>query len=301
MRKIFSFLFIIFIISCSSKKEATNDGSLTKPTIAVVNYPLYYFAKSIGGDHITVYLPDIEGDPAFWKPEVQHITNFQNSELIFANGAGYASWMEKVSLPSSKIINTSSSFKDQWIASDQELVHSHGPEGDHSHKETAFTTWLNFRFASKQAAAIHEALTTLLPDKVEVLDKNFKLLEEKLMALNKRMQEISGKVDMQNLVASHPVYQYLEEEYGLKMISKHWEPDELPTEEMWHDLEELTKDTQSTIMVWEDEPLNEIKLKLEKLNILIAVFNPCANKPVSGDFIDVMNKNLQQLEQAING
>lgn len=301
IKNIFTILLILYFISCNSKKEDKQAGDSTKPSIAVVNYPLYYFAKSIGGDLVSVYLPDIKSDPAYWKPEVEQIIHFQNSDLILANGAGYAKWIEKVSLPSSKIIVTSAGFADQWTESDEGLVHSHGPEGDHSHKEADFTTWLNFRFAAKQAASIHKALVNLLPDKVEDLDENFKQLNENLMTLNNKMEGISGKIDNQVLIASHPVYQYLEQGYGLKMISKHWEPDEMPSEEMWDDLKKTKSNHPESIMVWEDEPLNEIKVKLEELNILIVVFNPCANKPATSNFLDVMNENIRQLAQAING
>ena len=138
---------VVFFISCSSKKDGPGENVREIPKIAVVNYPLYCFAKSIAGDKATVYLPSLEGDPAYWKPSARQVINFQNADLILTNGAGYAKWLEKVSLPSSKIVNTSGSFKDQWIETDEVLVHSHGPEGEHSHKGTAITTWLNFKFA----------------------------------------------------------------------------------------------------------------------------------------------------------
>jgi len=300
MTRFLSILIFIFSLSCTSKNENTPENEAKKPVIAVVNYPLYYFVKSIGGDHITVYFPSIEGDPAYWKPSSKQVINFQNADLIIANGAGYAKWMGKVSLPSSKIVNTSISFEDQWIEANEGLAHSHGPQGEHVHKETVSTTWLNFKFATKQAESIHSALVDLLPGHSQALNENFEQLQKNLGDLDKRMEEIANSIRDRQVIASHPVYQYLESGYGLKIISKHWEPDEMPNDDQWNGLKETIKDHPLGIMIWEDEPLEETKSMLNDLNVLVAVFNPCANTPETGDFMGIMNENLQQLKQAIN-
>ena len=298
MTRFLSILIFIFLFSCSSKKEKTAEHKAKKPVIAVVNYPLYYFTKTIGGERVTVYLPSISGDPAYWKPDSRQVINFQKADLILANGAGYAKWMEKVSLPSSKIVNTSIGFKDQWIEVNEGLAHSHGSEGEHVHKGTAFTTWLNFKLAAKQAESIYKALNGLLPDHAEELKKNYEQLQKGLNDLDKRMKEVALSFENQYVIASHPVYQYLESGYGLRIISEHWEPDALPTDDQWKDLKETIKDHQVNIMIWEDEPLVALNSKLKELKILVSVFNPCANTPETGDFIDVMNQNLNDLEQA---
>ena len=35
---------------------------------------------------------------------------------------------------------------------------------------------------------------------------------------------------------------------------------------------------------------------LSKKGVQALVFNPCGNQPVSGDFIETMNKNIQTLQ-----
>jgi len=297
MIRVIQFILLFFLISCGSKKEVKNEKVGEKPTIAVVNYPLYYFAKSIAGEYATVYLPSLGGDPAYWKPSAKQVVNFQNSDLILANGAGYAKWMEKVSLPTSKIVNTSLGFKNQWIKTDETTIHSHGPEGEHSHKETAITTWLNFKFAKQQASAVYEAISKLLPENVNELNQNFVKLESKLDELDKKMESIALKIEDQYIVASHPVYQYLESGYGLNMISLHWEPNEMPDDEHWSNLSKIIDKHNVRVMIWEDNPLEEISTKLEKLNVKMMVFNPSANIPASSDFLDIMEKNLLSLEQ----
>ena len=290
-------LFITVMLSCSTAKEKEESYTSEKPRIAVVNYPLYYFAKSIGGDLIKVYLPAIDGDPAYWKPDARQVNNFQGADLILANGAGYARWMEKVSLPSSKIINTSAGFKNQWIETTEGLAHSHGPEGEHVHKGTAFTTWLNFDFARQQASVVYQELVKLLPEKVEEIKNNYELIDKELAELDSKMKTVAKQLDGEYVIASHPVYQYLESAYGLNMISLHWEPEAFPGNKEWKNLQHLIEDHDGSLMIWEAEPSTEIKTKLNELNLSFTVFSPCANKPSKGDFYEIMKENISMLEE----
>ena len=128
----------MIIFSCSPDKKANQqEEENAKPVVAVVNYPLYSFAEMIGGDKIEVFLPEIDGDPAYWRPDEAGIGKFQNAALILLNGADYAKWIGTVSLPASTQVNTSKSFSNRLIEIKGE-VHSHGPEGEHSHTGYAF-------------------------------------------------------------------------------------------------------------------------------------------------------------------
>ncbi len=85
-------------------------------TVYAVNYPLQYFAERIGGNLVQVVFPAPEDvDPAFWKPDVATILAYQQADLILLNGAAYAAWVQVVSLPLSKLVNTSAAFADQYI------------------------------------------------------------------------------------------------------------------------------------------------------------------------------------------
>ncbi len=294
---LFTTLFLFF--SCSGTREKKTEEMKEKPTIAVVNYPLYYFANMIGRDYVTVYLPSIDGDPAYWKPDANQVINFQQADLILANGAGYAKWMEKVSLPSSKVIFTSAGFSDQWIEVEEGIAHSHGPEGEHVHQETAFTTWLNFKFAALQAEAVYRAISNLLPEYEEELKQNFELLNQELKALDMKIEEIASELEDQYMLASHPVYQYLQAGYKLNILSEHWEPDEMPTADQWEDASKKIKELKIRVMIWEDVPLDGIKSRLTEMGVRVVVFQPCANVPSDGDFVEIMNRNINQLQEII--
>jgi zinc transport system substrate-binding protein len=268
-------------------------------TVYVVNYPLQYFAERIGGEHVKVVFPaPAEVDPAFWTPDIPTINAYQQADLILLNGATYAKWVVKVSLPGSRIVDTSKKFRDQYIVVKGAVSHSHGPGGEHSHAGTAFTTWLDFSQAAKQAQAIAKALGRKQPALVKTFEKNLAALVKDLNALDKDMQAVVSKAADKPLVASHPVYQYLTRRYGLNLKSVMWEPDELPLEQQWHDLANLLTKHPAQWMIWEGAPMKESALRLKAIGVDSLVFDPCGNTPDQSDFLSVMRQNVENLKLA---
>ena len=296
--KVIILLVLLLSGSCSFQKDAEKESITDKPVIAVTNYPLYYFARTIAGDFIEVNFPLIDGDPAFWMPSAEQLHVFQHADLIIINGAGYEQWIERVSLPSSKIVNTSIEFKNQWIETHDGIKHSHGKEGAHVHQGTAFTTWLNFKFAIQQAESIYLAIARLAPEHKVQFDQNYKQLKSDLMDLDQKMSVCGSQLAGKQIITSHPVYQYLQSGYGLDLASLHWEPNEMPSDGQWEELKLLIQNQKSVIMVWEEKPISAIGSVLDSLKIKYLVFDPCANEPTPGNFMDIMRQNVSQLENA---
>lgn len=109
----------------------------------------------------------------------------------------------------------------------------------------------------------------------------------------------SRQIEEQNIIGSHPVYQYLSEAYRLNIQSVHFEPNEMPSEDQWRNFDLLLEHHSAKIMLWEDEPMPEVKEILNKKGIHVCVFNPCGNKPKYDDFIGTMKKNIQSLQSAL--
>jgi len=227
-------------------------------TACVVNYPLQYFAERIGGEHINVVFPaPADVDPAYWMPDTPTITAYQQADLILLNGAHYAKWINKVTLPRFRMVNTSAGFKDPYIESPEILTHSHGSGGQHAHESLAFTTWMDFSLAAKQAKAIAEALSRKRPDLSDTFQKNYAALENDLMALDRAVKEIVSKDRVRPLMVSHPVYDYFARRYELIIKSVHWEPDEIPTNEHMMELNRILKEHPAKWMIWEGKPKKE--------------------------------------------
>jgi zinc transport system substrate-binding protein len=277
----------------------TNADSSKKLTIYVVNHPLKYFAERIGGKHVeVVFLAPADEDPAFWVPDIETIAAYQRADLILLNGAGYAGWIDKVTLPRSRLVNTSAKFRDQYIRTKGAVTHSHGPTGEHAHEGVAFTTWIDFDLAARQAEAIARALARKRPELRSTFQENLAALQKDLMTFDLKIREIVSKNQSQPLVASHPVYDYLARRYGLNIKSVHWEPDEIPGSRQWAELNVILKDHPARWMIWEGKPIAEPVEKLKSAGIDSLVFDPCGNTPDDSDFMSVMRQNVENLRGA---
>lgn len=270
----------------------------TRLRIVAAHYPLAYFAERIGGARVRVDLPVPAGeDPSFWKPSAQAVGEMQKAELILLNGADYEKWLPKVSLSKFKLSDTSLGFKNAYIRIENAVTHSHGPGGAHSHDGLANTTWLDFAQAQQQAEAAAQAMARKRPELKTVFMENLKSLQADLADLDRQLKALAKPDRL--VLGSHPVYQYLARRYGLSMKSVHWEPNEMPTPAEWEMLNKILAAHPAKAMLWESQPNAEIAAKLKTLNVDSLVFDPCANRAETGDFLDVMKSNLENLRRAM--
>ena len=291
----------MLLVSCGPDRKAQENSESKKLLVAAVNYPLHYFALRIGGELIQLEYPiPADTDPAYWIPDDEALSVFQLADIILANGADYAKWMNNVSLATSRIHNTSKAAEGKYIELKETSTHSHGPDGEHEHTGYAFTTWLDFQMAVVQAEAIKDILLSKLPEHKIEINENYMALHSDLFSLHQTMKEISILINDQTIIGSHPVYQYLAKAYGLSIQSVHFEPDELPSEKQWIEFDHLLEHYPSSIMLWEDEPVTEVRALLNKKGLDVVVFNPCANMPDQGDFILSMKKNIKTLEASMS-
>jgi len=289
-----SAIFVIFAAISTAGSSASD-----KLTVYVVNYPLKYFAERIAGDHAKVVFPaPADVDPAFWMPDTKTILEYQKADLILLNGAGYARWVNKVSLPRSKILNTSAKLKGRYITMDETITHSHGQGGEHAHENVAFTTWIDFTIAAKQAKSIADALGRKRSALRKTFQKNYKALEKDLLTLDQALVAIVSKDLSKYFIGSHPVYDYLARRYGLNIKSVHWEPDEAPGDAEWMELQTILKTHPAEWMIWEGNPMKKSVEILKSIGINSIVFDPCGNVPIEGDFLSVMLQNVENLKRA---
>ena len=290
---------ILFINITFALLAIHSSMAAEKLTVYVVNYPLQFFAERIGGEHVNVVFPaPADVDPAYWMPDTPTIAAYQQADLILLNGAGYARWVNKATLPRFRMVITSAGFKEQYLETAEIPTHSHGSEGEHAHESLAFTTWIDFSFAAKQAKAIAKALSRKRTDLRHIFQKNYATLEKDLIALDITIKEVVSNNHARPLVVSHPVYDYFARRWGLNIRSLHWEPDDILTNEQMMELKSILKEHPAKWMIWEGEPVQTSVDKLKTLGIDSLVFDPCGNVPQQGDFLTIMRQNVENLKPA---
>lgn len=293
-------ILICWLFVCLGIPQAHAERLPTRLEVVASNYPLAYFVERIAGSSAVVHFPVPDDvDPAYWRPKVDDIKLLQKADLLVFNGAGYETWLPKVSLSRTRQVDTSLAFASQFIRIEQAVTHSHGGSGLHTHEGTAFTTWLDMSLARLQAQAIADALGRKQPELKSRFAEHLNGLLADLEGLDKSLQSIGTQNREVPLMASHPVYSYLARRYGLNLASVHWEPDEIPPEREWTQLAKVLEKHPAHWMIWEKQPRPETAERLARSGINSLVFDPCANRPTQGDFLSVMTSNVRNLQQAI--
>ena len=282
-------------MACETDSLQDPDPEDLLPTVVATNYPMKFFIERIAGKRVAIdwLVPDGE-DPADWQPTADDVARMNTADLVVLNGAGYERWLETVSLSPGAIVDTSAGFKDQLIETDGR-VHSHGPDGSHSHAGTATHTWLDPDLAIMQADAIFKALSEMMPAEQDAMTSNFGLLRRDLLIRSAGMEQAVNSRPDTPVVFSHPVYQYLQRRYRMNGRSVHMEPDHEPDITAVNELDALLAAHPSTWFIWEGPPIPENENMLREQGLRGVVFAPGGAPPESGDLLDMLDANIETL------
>lgn len=265
--------------------------------IGVVNHPLGSFVTRLAGADLEVWLPvPQDTDPAHWVPDSEAMKGYQACRVVFANGAGYARWLEWAPIPASAVVNTGEPFRSLWIRESGHITHQHGPEGKHDHGAWAFTTWMDFSLALRQMTVVADELTRLFPDRRESIRVQQSLLEQRFQDWHKRLSQVMAGVSNRSGYASHPVYQYFARAYGMDLHAFHWEPNEMPDPSEWETLQKLQEKQSRSWMLWEEDPGAEIAERLAAVGVEVLVFPPMGAPDADRDFLETLERSVQRLE-----
>lgn len=247
-----------------------------RPRIVAANYALQYMAERLAGDAADVVYPvPADVDPSFWRPSIADISAIQSADLIVLNGAGFATWVDRVSLPRAKVVNTTAKIEDQFIRT-QSITHSHGEGEEHSHEGTASYTWLDPELAMAQAEAVASAMIARGIAPAEEVGAQLAALRTQFEALDAGNRAALDGLQDTAIIATHPRYQYFARRYGLSIASLEWEAGAMPTPAERADLAALVEKTGAQMLIWEAEPPAAAKQLATDLGLKSVVFDPMA-------------------------
>lgn len=277
-------------------------------TVMTTFHPTTYFAQRIGGDAVKVICPLPEdADPAYWQPTREQIAEYQKTDLVVVNGANFEKWLEKSSLPESRLVVTTRSFKDSYIEIQDAVTHSHGKEGAHTHVGIDGHTWLDPINAKAQATAIAQAFQKKRPESAAKFDAHLAELVKDLDALDAQWKEVGKRFGTQCVVASHPAYNYVARRYGFQVFSLDFDPEEMPTAEQLAGLKTALQIRPATYILWEAPPTQEIERAVKEATGLKSLVvepaeNPGAQRLAKGeDFLAIQRANVERLLQTLDG
>ncbi len=298
---------VLSIVGCNSR--ASNDNLPAEAgksrRVVAVSYALQYLTQRIAGDSILVEFPSATAaDPRKWKPTVADIASLQRSELIVVNGQGaeYAQWLVQATLPPSILCESCEDFKlkDQISVRDFQVVHSHGPGGEHSHSWMVPYPWLDPSMAIKQSEKIAQCLAQNWPESAPTFETNLKSLKSDLQLLKDDLQKIAARQQPSStvVITANPNLKYLTRAAGLDDRHLLWF--DWPEASEWSkqrlELEKEIADLSETSILVTELPGGPIAAYLDEHSIVTVLIDTLDLRPRQGDFLSAMRDNISRID-----
>lgn len=318
-----SVAFAIVFPGCSSNPEPDVVREAGQPfgRVAVTNFPLFCFVSRLCEGHEfvneVIYVgPGQKDDPHSWMPTGEQIRDLQKVDLVICNGPGavFSNWMEKVTIDESKLCKTTNAVKltEFVVVKDFQLVHSHGPEGEHSHSWVVPQSWLSPSIARKQAKYCFDQLTKLY-GQTGTMDNSFADLQKEFDRLESKHETLKLKSGDLVVASSTPDLQYLTRSLGWNDRYLHWnEPRDIEQatkeiSEMRERYQSATEKTSSPELakqfLWSGKKwnqLSELVAQRWKKEVLIDLIDaPNGTLPKRGDYFARMENNLDILSSIV--
>ncbi|MFI4872232.1 MAG: metal ABC transporter substrate-binding protein [Phycisphaerales bacterium JB061] len=297
---------VLSVVGCGSEEssqEASAASQEHENVVLTTFYPTAYFARRISGGLVPVDCPVPEGeDPIFWQPGREALERYRNAKLIVLNGAQFEKWAIHASLPSSRIVNSAGAFKSEFIRYDTGITHSHGAAGEHSHEGIDGHTWLDPIRAITQAEAIAEGMSEAWPEHADAFATNLAELARDLTELDNAFKAMTPKLEGVKLLASHPAYNYLADRYGWSITNLDLDPDEGVSAEAMEEIAAAIGNHEGrTILLWESEPSDSGFVgSFTNVYFSPAELPGTGPEPLSPDYLEIMQANIQRLESALD-
>lgn len=232
--KRFLFIMLIFTLvlgACgkTGDKVKKEDGKIS---IYTTVYPLQYFAQRIGGSHVTVQsIYPAGADEHSFEPTQKDMMNLADADLFLYIGLGLEGFVEnaKKTLKNENVqmIATAENIPAEELHAghdhdeDHDEVHDEDghEEEHHDHGEFDPHVWISPKLSIELAKSIEEALVKEAPEFEEEFKTNREKLEQDLIALDGRFEEMASKAPSKTFFVSHAAFGYIAEEYGLEQVA----------------------------------------------------------------------------------
>lgn len=291
MKKFTALLLILILAFATGCQSQKNDND--KPQIYTSFYAVYDFTKEIAGDKADVYNMVPSGtEPHDWEPTVKDMAKLNNADVVFYNGLGMESWIEKVE---SSLQGGNTQF----------VCLSDAVEADSNASDPHI--WLNPNNVKTMCQSIYDTLCQIDPDNQGVYTENFSRYMTELEVLNQSYKDTLSPLPNKSIVVSHQAYSYLCSAYGLEQTAIDGiSADSEPSPDKMMELINYVKANNIKYIFYEElvskktaETLsNETGAKLLPLN----PFEGLTDEEIAAgeNYISVMNKNLENIKTALS-
>ena len=173
-------------------------------------YPMYDFAKNVGGDRVEVTSLIPTGvEPHDFEPTPSDIKTLSSARVLVLNGVIEDAWapklLEGIDNPNLTVVDASRGVR--LVASEDADTPGNDPH-----------IWLDPVNAKKQVANIRDALEKADPDGKDYYEANANAYMAKLDALDSEFRATMATCKNKNMIITHATLAYFCKEYGCKQV-----------------------------------------------------------------------------------
>ena len=264
MKKIIILALMLILTGCGSAPVKTSN----KPQIYTSFYAISDFVEKIGGDKVDVHnLVPSGTEPHDWEPSSKDMLNLNSADVLFYNGLGMESWIDKVK-------GAVNGEKPKYVELSAPFEHTKNDPH----------IWLD----PKNVITMSQEICDTLSD----LDNDFKT----------QLSNVSSK----KIVVSHEAYSYLCSAYGLEQTSIDGiSADSEPSPAKMKEIADYIKTNNVKYIFFEELVSPKIAQSLaDETGVQLLALNPFEGLDQEdidngADYISVMEENLKNLVTAL--
>ena len=279
----------------------SNDSSITQSlgasshntTTKVVAsfFPLYDFAKHVGGNKVNVTtLVPVGVEPHDWEPTTQQIQRLLSADLFVYNGAGIDKWADKIETKLK--VNASEGLP--------LLTDNNGNHDPH--------TWLDPVLAKRQVELIRNGLIKSDPQNTDYYIRNAQSYIAQLDSLDAEIKSELSTCAKTDFIAFHSAFSYFSNRYGLHQYTILGEDPEGEIQpQTLERLVNLAKQYSIHVIYSEEflDPRNAQVIADEIPNGKVLVLSPIegvrADEQQAGiGYLEKMRQNLENLKEGLD-
>lgn len=320
MRRTFVLLLALLLLSACTRQPETPPPS-RKQTLTVVTtlFPLYDFARQIGGDGVTVTLLLPPGTEAHsFEPRPSDLATVGKADIFIYTSPLMEPWAARIlsaaGNPSLHAVEAGRGAK--HIPSHHQHPHEgeakgEGEEGHQGHRHDDQTLdphiWLDFDNARLMVKTIADALAAKDPPHAERFHANAARIDRELTDLDTRFREGLSKCRTRKFVhGGHYAFGYLASRYGLDYRSAQAvNPDAEPTPAQLADLLKMVRKEKLT-HVFAEEIVSPRIAEMIARETGVSILSLHGGHNLTSDdlkqgttFTQLMERNLQALRTGL--
>lgn len=289
----------VFVIAAALKINKKVLDNSNKIIVITTLFPLYDFAKEIGGDRVEVILllpPGVE--PHSFEPKPGDIAKINQAQLFVYTGKFMEPWTEDVlgGVDNSglEVVNASQDIQliDDVFHDEDGLIGGNDPH-----------IWLDFANARQMVDNITEGLVRVDPQNVDLYLERAETFKKRLSNLDNDYRLSLQTCSSREIVyGGHYAFGYLAKRYGLKYTAvQGMSPDAEPSVKDLMNLVVQIKQNKISTIFYEELTSPKIaetiaKETATKMLLLNAAHNLTKEDFVKGvTFLEIMQENLSNL------